>query len=99
MKQLALSVNDMSITKQWNYCNTTGVINDDEENVIKSEGIFTFKAGRISKQIRTVEITKKLQHTVIGKRKVVKHRRYPLGYQGKYYNMHGDKTTYYDLDE
>ena len=69
MKQLALPVNDMSITKQWNYCNTTGVINDDDDYGIKYEGIFAFKADRIRKHIRTVEIIKKLQDTVIGKKK------------------------------
>ena len=37
MKQLALAVNDIPFfktkTKQWNYCNTTGIINDDEKKL------------------------------------------------------------------
>jgi len=99
MKQLALSVNDIPIQKQWNYCNTSGVIDDDTDNVIQSEGRFAFKTDRLTKEIRTVEITKKLQNTVIGKKKVVSNRCYPWGYEGEYYNMNGAEITYYNVDE
>ena len=99
MKQLALSVNGISIQKQWNYCNTAGVIDDDTDNVIQSEGRFAFKTDRLTKEIRTVETTKKLQNTVIGKKKVVSNRCYPWGYEGEYYNMNGTETIYYNVDE
>ena len=50
----------ISLTKQWNFCNTAGAINDHEESVIKCERGIVFKTDRISKQIRAVEITEKL---------------------------------------
>ena len=45
MKQLALPVNDIPILKQCNYCNTTGVINDDEKM------LFNQKKDLLLKQI------------------------------------------------
>lgn len=99
MKQLASSVNDIPIQKQWTYCNTTGVIDGDTDKAIQSEGIFAFKSYIRFKEIRTVEITKKLQHMVIGKKKVVSNRCYPWGHEGCYYNMNGIDTTYYNVDE
>ena len=72
MKQLALSVNDIPLKKQQNYCNTIGAIDDDGTNFIQSEKRIAFKIDRISKQIRTVDVTKKIQNTVIGKKKQLK---------------------------
>ena len=42
------------------------------KNAIQSEKSFAFKTDRISKQVRTVDVQKKLQNTVVGKRKMVK---------------------------
>ena len=99
MKQLALSVNKIPVNKQWIYCNGSGVIDDDETNVIQSEPRFSFKTDRITKQIITVDINRNIHNTVIGKKKVVKNICYPWGYTGDYYNMNGNKTEFYKIDD
>ena len=61
-------VNNIPIKRQWEYCNNTGVVDDDDTNVIQSKGRFAFKTHRITKQMNTIEITKKLQNTVVGEK-------------------------------
>ena len=69
------------------------------KNVIQPEKRFAFKANRLSKQVRTVDVIRKLRNSVIGKKRVVESRCYPWRYQGKHCNMNGDETADFDVDE
>ena len=61
LKLLASSVNDIPFKTQWNYRTTTGVINDEKCNSIRKK--IRFNAYRISKRIRTVDVTKNTKYS------------------------------------